>query len=340
MRAVYLTQTGSADVLQVGELPTPVPGPGEVLVRVAASAINPIDLYVRSGLVKMSLPMPFIPHADLAGTVVKLGPGVSRFKEGDRVWGSNQGLLGRQGTCAEFAAVHEDWLYPLPPAVAEPAAAAVALTGITAHLGLFRAAELKEGETVFVHGGTGGVGSLVVQMAKAVNARVITTVGTAEKAALCRSRGADLVLNYKQDSIGEGIRTFTNNQGVDIWFETQREPNLEEMISLMRMRGRIIIIAGRAARPPLPFGAFYPRDLSIHGFAMFNASPLEQRYCALDINRWLAKGLLKPLVGRTFPLEQAAAAHQYLEENTLRGAGTLTGKVVITMGESKEPRAK
>src|SRR5262245_5647996 len=108
MRAVYLTRTGPPDVLQVGELPTPEPAHRIILVRVKASAINPIDLYVLSGLVKMPMPIPFVPHADLAGSVVKIGPGATRFKEGDRVWGSNQGLLGRQGTAAEFAAVHED----------------------------------------------------------------------------------------------------------------------------------------------------------------------------------------------------------------------------------------
>src|SRR5215813_5327328 len=112
MRAAYIETTGGPDVIRVGELPTPKPGPGEALVRVAASALNPIDLYIRAGAVAMPLPKPFIPGCDLAGTVAALGPQATRFKVGDRVWGSNQGLLGRQGTAAEFAAVHQDWLYP------------------------------------------------------------------------------------------------------------------------------------------------------------------------------------------------------------------------------------
>src|SRR5207244_10988081 len=124
---------------------------------------------------------------------------VQSFKVGDRVWGSNQGLLGRQGTCAEYAAVAEEWLYKIPPGVPDTEAAAVALTGITAHLGLFRCAHLQPGETVFVNGGTGGVGSMVVQMAKAVSAQVITTVGSPEKAALVKSWGADCVINYKTE---------------------------------------------------------------------------------------------------------------------------------------------
>jgi NADPH:quinone reductase-like Zn-dependent oxidoreductase len=166
-----------------------------VLVRVGAVALNPIDTYIRAGLVNMPLPKPFIPGCDLAGTVEALGPDVHRFKVGDRVWGTNQGLLGRQGTFAEYACAHEDWLYPTPRGVADTEAAAVALTGITAHLGLFRCARLQPGETVFVNGGTGGVGSMVLQMAKAVSAQVITTIGSADKAALCRSWGTDRVLN-------------------------------------------------------------------------------------------------------------------------------------------------
>lgn len=149
--------------------------------------MNPIDLYIRSGLVAVPLPKLFISGCDVAGTVEAVGPGVKNLKAGMRVWGSNQGLLGRQGTSAEYVCASEEWFYPIPDGVSEPEAAAAALTGITAHLGLFRCAHLQPGETVFVNGGTGGVGSMVVQMAKAVGARAVTTVGSAEKAALCRS---------------------------------------------------------------------------------------------------------------------------------------------------------
>src|SRR5215475_4006946 len=155
MRAAYIETTGGPEVIRIGELPTPKPGPGEALVRVGASALNPIDLYIRAGTVAMPLPKPFIPGCDLAGTVEAVGPNVKRFKAGDRVWGSNQGLLGRQGTFAENAAVAEEWLYPTPAGVSDTDAAAVALVGITAHLGLFRCANLKSGEWVFVNGGTG-----------------------------------------------------------------------------------------------------------------------------------------------------------------------------------------
>src|SRR5262249_17277892 len=117
MRAAFIETTGSPDVIRVGELPTSTPKQGEVLVRIAASSLNPIDIYIRAGTVAMPLPKPFIPGCDLAGTVEAVGPGVGRFKVGDRVWGTNQGLLGRQGTLAEYAAVNEDWLYPTPQSV-------------------------------------------------------------------------------------------------------------------------------------------------------------------------------------------------------------------------------
>src|SRR5437764_13616042 len=214
MKAAYYETTGGPDVIRFGELPRPTPGQGEVLVRVAAAAVNPIDTYIRSGAVAMNLPKPFIPGCDLAGTVEAVGPGVQRVKPGDRVWGSNQGLLGRQGTFAEYACVREEWLYPTPPGVGDAEAAAAALVGITAHLGLFRCANLKAGETVFVNGGTGGVGSMVVQMAKAVGARVGTTVGAPEKAALCRTWGADQVINYKTEEVPAQVRAYTQGQGV------------------------------------------------------------------------------------------------------------------------------
>lgn len=330
MKAAFLENTGTPDVLRYGELPTPAPKEGEVLVKVGASAVNPIDLYIRAGTVAMQLPKPFVPGCDLAGTVEKVGPGAKRFNVGDRVWGSNQGLLGRQGTAAEYAAVHEDWLYAIPPGVTDKEAAAVALVGITAHLGLFQFCRLQAGETAFVNGGTGGVGAMVVQMAKAVGAKVVTTVGSADKAELCKSWGADYVLNYKTDDIGARVKEFTGGKGLNVWYETQREPDLVRTVDLMAPRGRIVVMAGRQAQPIFPVGPFYVKLLSLHGFAMFNCTASEQRRCAEDINRWLAGGKLKPLVGKIFPLSETAAAHRYLEENTLGKAGTLSGKVVIT----------
>jgi NADPH2:quinone reductase len=231
---------------------------------------------------------------------------------------------------AQYAAVGQEWLYPTPALLPDEQAAAMALVGITAHLGLFRFGRLKEGETVYVPGGGGGVGSMVVQLAKAAGARVATSAGSPERIELCRSLGADLELNYKTDDVPARLRAFAPD-GFDVWYETQREPNLEVSIPLLRKHGRMILMAGRAARPTLPLGAFYPRNCSIHGFAMFNATPEEQAECARDIVRWVEEGRLRPIVGRTFPIDDAVEAEKFLEANTVGGAGTLTGKVVITV---------
>ena len=145
MRAAFIEQTGPPEVIKVGELPRPEPGPGQVLLRVHAVALNPIDLYIRSGLVAMPLSFPYVIGCDVAGTVEETGAGCTRFRQGDRVWGSNQGLLGRQGVAAEYAAVDEAWLYPTPALLPDTEAAAMALVGITAHLGLFQFGQLKKG---------------------------------------------------------------------------------------------------------------------------------------------------------------------------------------------------
>ncbi|MFO0851690.1 MAG: NADPH:quinone reductase [Gemmataceae bacterium] len=348
MKAAYLDAPGGPEVIRYGDLPTPDPKPGEVRVRVAASAVNPIDVYYRSGMVKADLPKPYIPGCDFAGTVDAVGAGVSRFKPGDRVWGSNQGLLGRQGTLAEFCCVEEKWAYPLPAGITETDAAAVALVGITAYLGLFWRAGLKtvepaklgkppaevsqpnRGETVFVNGGTGGVGMTVIQMAKAAGAKVVTTAGTAEKCELASKLGADRVVNYKTDDLAAAVKEFTGGRGVDVWYETQPPTDLDRTIELMAAWGRVVLMAGRAARPVLPNGPFYVKGLSLVGFAMFNAPAAVQAEAAAHINGLLQAGRLKPIIGRIFPLSEAAAAHRLQEENTLGKAGTLTGKIVVT----------
>ena len=329
MKAAYIEQPGPAESIVYGELPTPEPRDAEVLVRVGAVAVNPVDTYLRGGAIAMELPRPFVVGCDLAGTVEAVGPRAKRFAVGDRVWGSNQGLLGRQGTFAEYAAVDEDWLYATPESIDDVTAAAIALVGITAHLGLFRDAKLAAGETLFVNGGTGGVGSTVVQMARAVGARAITTAGSDEKTAAARELGADVAINYKTDDVDARIREAAPG-GVDVWWETLREPDFERTVALLAPRGRMVIMAGRDARPVFPVGPFYVKGCSLFGFAMFNATPDEQRTCAEAINRWLVEGKLRPRIDRVLPLSETAAAHQLQEDNTLRAAGTLAGKIVLT----------
>lgn len=328
MKAAYINEPGPPENIIIGELPTPEPSGRQVLVRVAAAAVNPVDTYIRGGMIRMPLPRPFIVGCDLAGVVERVGPDVKSFKPGDRVWGSNQGLLGRQGTCAEYAAVDEEWLYPTPQNVSDDAAAACALVGITAHLGLVRDAKLQPGETLFVNGGTGGVGSMVVQMSKALGARVITTAGSDEKLRACLELGADAAINYNTEDVAARVTQFAP-AGLHVWWETRREPNFDLAVSLLGPRGRMILMAGRDARPQFPVGPFYVKGCHLYGFAMFNATPEEQRAAAEDINRWLAEGKLKPRIDRILPLDETAAAHRLQEQNTIHGAGTLAGKIVI-----------
>ncbi len=331
MKAAYITSTGAANCIEFGEISRPLAEKGQVLVRTEAVSVNPIDTYIRAGNVKFNLPNPYVIGCDVAGTVEAVGKDCRRFNVGDRVWGSNQGLFGRQGTFSDFCAIDEDWLYPIPDGISIELAAAGALVGITAHLGLFFHGGLKSGEVVFVNGGTGGVGSAVVQLAKGVGAKVITSAGSSEKAAECQALGADHVIEYKTQDIDQRFSEITKATGpIDLWFETLRTPALDRCIPLMKMRGRLIFMAGRDARPVFPLGPFYVKDLRALGFAMFNATPDEQRQAAMDLNRLLAEGKWKPKIGARFLLSQAADAHRLQEENTLHAANTLAGKIVLT----------
>jgi NADPH2:quinone reductase len=236
--------------------------------------------------------------------------------------------MGRQGTFAEYCAADEQWLYPTPSPVSDDEAAACALVGITAHLGLFREAKLEVGETIFVSGGTGGVGSMVVQMAKIAGARVLATAGSAEKVAALKKIGADVAVNYKTDDIAAAVKDFAPG-GVNVYWETIREPDFDRIVSFLAERGRMVLMAGRDARPPFPVGPFYVKGCSLHGFVMFKATAVEQRTCADSINQWLLAAKLKANISRVLPLSQAAAAHKLQEENTLQKSGTLAGKIVL-----------
>jgi NADPH2:quinone reductase len=328
MKAAYIEKTGSPDVIVYGDLPDPKPKRTECLVKVNTVDVNPIDVYFRSGLITPSPPFPWILGRDVAGTVLEVGAAVKRFKPGDRVWASNQGTDGRPGTFADMVPVDERWLYTIPQTVSDEEIVALSLVGITAHLGLVRKAKLKGGEVLFVNGGTGGVGSSVVQMAKVLGARVITTAGTDDKVRLCRELGADLAINYKTHDVVSAIRDFAP-KGVNVWWETLREPDFEKAIPLLALRGRMIVMAGRNARPPLPVGPFYVKDCSLFGLAMFNATPSEQRASAEDINQWLVEKTLKARIDRVLPLSQAAEAHRLQEQSTVNQSGELAGKIVL-----------
>ena len=328
MQAAYIEETGGPEQIRIGTLPDPSAGAGEVLIQVKAASVNPIDTYIRGGLVAMELPVPFVIGSDLAGEVLALGEGVTGWSVGDQVWASNQGLLGRQGTTSEQACVAADYLHPIPEGVSEEEAAAVALVGITAHIGLVHRAKVQAGETVLVNGGAGGVGSMVVQISKALGARVIATAGSDERVAKAKEFGADAVIQYRAEDVAARVQELAP-EGVNVFWETRREADFEWAVPLLAKRGRMVVMAGREARLVFPVGPFYVKDCELHGFAMFNYSAAEQQQCGADLNRWLAEGQLRANIDRVLPLNEAAAAHQLQEENTIHGAGTLAGKIIL-----------
>ena len=328
MKAAFIEQTGGPENIIYGDLPDPSPGAGEVLVRVGAASVNPIDTYVRGGLVASELPVPVVVGSDFAGSVEAGGEGVTHWQPGDNVWGANQGGHGRQGTAAELACVGAEWLHATPEGISGEEAAAIALVGITAHIGLVLKAGLREGEIVFVNGGSGGVGSMVVQIAKASGARVLATAGSAARVTKAAAQGADEVINYQTEDVATRVKALAP-QGVNILWETRRETDLDWAVSLLAQRGRLIVMAGREARPVLPVGPLYVKDCSVHGFAMFNYPAAEQRQCGDDLNRWLAEAKLHANIDRVLPLSETAEAHRLQEANTIGLAGTLAGKIVL-----------
>ena len=328
MRAAFITGVGPPAAIRCDELPDPVPGPRQALVRVRAAGVNPIDTAIRSGAVAMPLPFPYVVGADLAGEVVAVGAEVDRLRPGMRVWGSNQGILGRQGTTAEFAVVEDRWLYETPAGITDRQAAAAALVSITAHLGLIGRAGLRPGETIYVNGASGGVGSAVVQIARILGARVLGSAGSEAKRAALLRLGAEAAFDYRQPDLVEAIRAAAPG-GVDVFWETQRETDFDRAVSLLADKGRMILMAGRDARPVFPVGPFYVKGCSLLGFVMYKADAHEQAAAAADINRWLAAGRLAVPIDRVLPLAATAEAHALQEASTAGRTGGLAGKIVI-----------
>lgn len=329
MKAAYIEKLGPPENIRFGDLPRPVILTSQILVKVAAVAANPIDTYIRSGAYVTPMDFPFIIGRDMVGTVEAVGNGVRRFSPGDRVWCNNQGYHGRQGTFAEYLAIDEEFLYPLPDAAAEKEAVAVLHSATTACIGLLREAKLGRGESIFINGGAGNVGSAVLQLAVNMGARAIVTAGSAEDLAYCRSLGAACAVNYKTEDVAKAISEFAPN-GIDVYWDTTTKPDFERAVPLLAHRGRIILMAGLNARPVFPVGAFYTKDCSMHGFAITNATGQELQDCAKAINAALGSGKLKARISRVMPLSDAAAAHRLLEDSQ-RGLIKLSGKIVLTV---------
>ncbi len=317
MQAAYIRRLGPPESIRYGPLPVPRPGPADVLVRVTATTVNPVDTFVRSGVFRTPVEFPFVISRDLVGTVAAAGPGATGFAVGDQVWSNSLGHNGRQGAAAGFAVVAADRLYHLPPGVAAADAVAVAHPAATGYLGLFTHGGLQAGQDVLVAGAAGNVGSALVVLAVAAGARVIATARPADFG-YCYSLGAAQVLDYQDPELARRVRAVSPG-GIDVHLDTSGANDLERAVGMLAYRGRIVLLAGVLTRPVLPAGALYMKDGSVRGFAISQASVSELAEAARAINRLLASGRLRPRAVQHLPLRAAAQAHQRLEAGHLHG---------------------
>ncbi|MFJ3695921.1 NADPH:quinone reductase [Streptomyces sp. NPDC090052] len=320
MRAAYIEQLGTPDVIRYGELPPPLPGPADVLVDVLATTVNPVDTFVRSGIFPTPVDFPFVIGRDLVGRVSALstaGPEAPGFAVGDLVWSNSLGHGGRQGAAAEQAVVAADRLYRLPDGVDPYEAVALVHPAATACLALFTHGRIRAGETVLVAGAAGNVGSALVVLAVRAGARVVATAGVRD-AEYCRSLGASEVLDYRDPDLFRHIRAATP-QGVDLYLDTAGENDLANAVGLLARRGRIVLLAGARSRPVLPAGPLYMNDCSVVGFVISHATAAELAEVAVTVNSFLSDARLRPRAIETLPLSSAAETHRRMEDGRLHG---------------------
>jgi NADPH:quinone reductase-like Zn-dependent oxidoreductase len=311
MRAAHITELGPPEVIRVGELPVPGPGPTDVLVRVEVVVVDPVDTLVRSGAYRTPTPFPFVVGRDLVGTVAEAGPGAAGFAAGDRVWCNSLGHGGRQGSFAEYAVVPAERLYHLPAGVDPVAAVAVLHPGATAYLALFRHGGLRPTETLYVAGAAGNVGTALTSLARAGGARVLAGA-RAEDAEWCRAAGADEVVDYRDPELHGRLAALAPG-GIDLYVDTSGHLDLPAAIDLLADRGRIVLMAGGTQQLTLPVGPLYTHDRRILGFVISLASTDELAEAAAVLNDRLAAGDLPARVRPVWPLERAAEAHRAVE---------------------------
>jgi NADPH2:quinone reductase len=316
MHAIQVQQTGGPEVLNYTDVPTPQPKPNEAVVKLAASGVNFIDTYHREG--RYPLALPFIPGQEGAGTVAAVGTEVKSLKAGDRV-----AYTGVMGSYAEYAAVPADRLVKLPDGVTEHDAAKVTLQGMTAHYLVYDTYPLKKGETALVHAAAGGVGLLLVQMAKQIGARIIATVSTEEKAKLARDAGADEIIFYTTQDFEAETKRLTNNQGVDVVYDSVGKTTFEKGLNVLRPRGYMVLFGGSSGAVP-PFdliqlsqkGSLYvTRPTLLH--YILTREDLEKRASA--VLTMVASGKLKLRCEHTYPLKDARQAHIDLQSRKTTG---------------------
>jgi NADPH:quinone reductase len=322
MRAIRVHKTGGPEVLQLDEVPDPTPGEGQVLVRVHAAGVNPVDTYVRSGAYARVPSLPYIPGTDGAGVVKAVGAGVRGVTVGDRVYMAGTAGEPATGAYAELAVCRVAQLKPLAPALSFAQGAAVNIPYATAYRGLFHKARIVAGETVLVHGASGGVGIAAVQLANAAGLTVIGTAGSERGKKLVREQGAHHVLDHTAADYMADLEKVTGGRGPDVIIENLANVNLARDLDAVARFGRIVVIGNRG---PIEINArtAMTKDAVIHGLSLVNATPEELASIHAGLVAGLANGTLRPIVGKELPLKEAAAAHAAVLE---RGA---YGKIVL-----------
>lgn len=304
MKAIRVHEAGDPSVLKLEDAADPVPGKGEILVRIRAVGVNPVDTYFRSGLYPRK-DFPYTPGFDGAGLVEAVGLGVERFRKGDRVY-----VFGSvTGTYAERAICLESQVYALPEKLSFEQGASIAIPYATAYHSLFNKACFRAGETVLVHGASGGVGIAAVQLACAAGAVVIGTGGTDEGRRLIKKEGAHHVLNHKDPDYLSRIMELTSGRGVDIVLEMLANVNLGKDLGILAKRGRVIVIGSRGNVEITPRDLM-SRDALVQGVLIFNAAPEEMKQIHAGLYAGFESGVLRPVVGKVLPLSEAPKAHQ------------------------------
>jgi len=319
MKAIRVHQFGGPEVLQCEDVPQPVPGPGQVLVRVHATGVNPVETYQRSGS-NPSLRLPWTPGMDAAGTVENTGSDVARVKRGDRVYTGDS----LTGTYAEYTLCDASSVHPLPSSISFAQGAAINIPYATAHRALFHRARALAGETVFIHGASGGVGVAATQFARASGLTVIGTAGTPEGRKLVTEQGAHHVLDHRAPDYLEQAMALTQGRGMDIILEMLANVNLAKDLPLLAKFGRVIVIGSRGKIEITPRDLM-SRDADVRAMTLFNATPLELAGIHAAIRAGLESGTLRPVVGRQLPLADAAKAHVAVLEPGSYGKIVLMG---------------
>jgi NADPH2:quinone reductase len=314
MKAIRVHEFGGPSVLKLEEFPDPKPGPGEVLVRVRAAGVNPVDAYMHTGTYARKPPLPYTPGQDGAGEVEAVGAEVAGVKTGDRVYIAGVGhTAAGAGTYAERAICVPSQLHRLPVRASFGQGAALGVPYCTAYRALFQRAAAKPGETVLVHGATGGVGIAAVELAHARGLTVIGTGGTDKGLAAAREHGADVVVNHGAPNYTDEIMRATGGRGVNLIVEMAAHVNLDRDLGLLAKWGRVVVVGNRG-RVEIDARQAMGRDATILGMTLFNVTDVEFVEIHTALITGLDNGTLSPLVGRELPLAEAARAHEAVME--------------------------